>query len=69
MTWDDLRPGDELVERYGSFGRHFIVLSRFGTVVLVYSFTLDQLFDNDLSEIHADDLNRLELMYHVTRHA
>jgi hypothetical protein len=45
------------------------VLSRFGTVVLVYSFTLDQLFDNDLSEIHADDLNRLELMYHVTRHA
>jgi hypothetical protein len=69
MNWDDLRPGDELVEKPGNFRRHFIVLSRCQNIMLLYSFTLDELVNNDLEEIHTDDLHRLEEMYSVTRHA
>lgn len=66
--WNDLRPGDELVERNGDLMRHFLVLAREGNVLFLYSFQLDELLSNDIEDIHPDDLDRFDEMYMLTRH-
>ena len=58
-----------LVEKDGTLGRHFLTLTCSDNVVLLYSFHLDELLDNNLENIHPDDLDRLSQMYELTRHA
>lgn len=69
MNWFDLRPGDELMEKPGSAGRHFLVLSRKDNMLILFVFHLNQVIENDLLEIHEADYDKLTKFYTVVRHA